>query len=142
MGFEKAYLVALLPLLWCFLTWLLARMSGWSQLAKRFPATAIHGESARLRSGRIGSVSYHSCLSFRVNEDGLRISVALPLRVGHSPMFIPWTAFHRVREDGRLYSQKIRVSVGRPTIAQVTLPGWVRYRMPLEMRPPSSTFRN
>lgn len=128
--------IALIPAVWCFLSWLLSRLSGWSLLARHYRAkTDVAGESAHLRSGRIGTINYHSCLGFRVNDDGLRIAVAFPLRLGHPPLFIPWNQLHHIAEDPILYSRKVRLSIGHPTLVRATLPGWVRYRMPLEMRP-------
>ena len=135
----SVHFIALIPAMWCFLSWLISRLSGWSRLAKNYRSTApIEGESARMRTGRIGPVTYHSCLSFRVSDEGLRIAVAFPLRLGHPPLYIPWDQIHHIQEDPILYSHKIKVSVGRPTLARVTLPGWVRYRMPMEMRPLSA----
>jgi hypothetical protein len=130
--------IFLIPAMWCFLSWLLSRLSGWSHLARHYPSPAsVVGESAHMRTGRLGVVSYHSCLRFRVNDDGLQIAVAFPLRLGHPPLLIPWDQIHHVAADPLRYSHKVKMSIGRPAIAGAILPGWVRYRMPLEMRPPS-----
>ena len=139
--FGSVHFIALIPAMWCLLCWLMSRLSGWSRLARHYRSPdAIDGESARMRSGKIGVVSYHSCLGFRVNDEGLRIAVAFPLRIGHPPLFIPWDQLHHVAEDAIMYSHKVKASVGRPTLVRVTLPGWVRYRMPLEMRPKDSAL--
>ena len=137
----SVHFIALIPAMWCFLSWLLARLSGWARLSLQFRSPLrVDGEWARMRTGKLGAISYHSCLIFRANEDGLRISVALPLRLGHPPLFIPWDEFHHLREDPILYSHKVKASIGRPTLVRVVLPGWVRYRMPLEMRPRSASL--
>lgn len=140
--FGSIHFIALIPAMWCFLSWLLSRLSGWSLLARRYPSPEkVLGESAYLRTGRIGAINYHSCLRFCVNDDGLRISVALPLRLAHPPLFIPWDQLHHISADPILYSHKVKVSIGQPTIARMLLPGWVRYRMPLEMRPSAPSIR-
>jgi hypothetical protein len=128
--------IAIIPAMWCFLLWVLSRLSGWSRLAQRYraPATVV-GESAHMRTGGFGVVNYHSCLCFRVNDDGIRIAVAFPLRLCHPPLFIRWDQFQQIAADPILYSHKVKMSIGRPAIASLTMPGWVRYRMPLEMRP-------
>jgi hypothetical protein len=132
----SVHFIAIIPAMWCLLLWLLSRLSGWSRLAGQYRAPAgVVGESAWMRTGRIGVVNYHSCLCFRVNDDGIRITVALPLRLCHPPLFIPWDQFHHIVADPILYSHKAKMSVGRPTIASVTMPAWVRYRMPLDLRP-------
>ncbi len=134
----SVHFVALIPAMWLFLSWLLSRLSGWARLAEHYRATGhAAGESAWMRTGRIGVVQYHSCLCFRVNDDGLRITVAFPLRLGHPPLFIPWDQFHHIREDEMMFSQKVKMSVGHPTLVRVTMPGWVRYRMPMQLRPSS-----
>lgn len=126
----------LIPFVWCGLSWLLSRLSGWHRLAVRYRRTEpINGESAALRSGKIGPVTYHSSLRFQINEEGLGISVGLLLRMGHPPLFIPWKEFHRVSEDDLMYSHRVKASIGDPALIRITLPGWVRYRMPLKLRP-------
>ncbi len=139
----SAHFIALIPAMWCFLSWLLSRLSGWSRLAQDYRSRGdlTGGESARMRTGRFGGVTYHSCLRFRVNDQGLWIAVAIPLRLGHPPLFIPWDHIHHVSEDPIMYSHKIKLSIGNPTLVRATLPGWVRYRMPMEMRPPSGLAR-
>mgnify|MGYP006906272016 CR=1 FL=1 len=129
------YFLFLIPLAAGFLCWVLASVSGWTRLAANYRVKhAIAGERARMRTGRIGPVNYHSVLSFCCTDDGLGISVAFPLRIGHPPLFIPWNDFHQVTPDNRLYSNRIKASVGSPAIARVVLPAWVRYRMPMSLR--------
>ena len=132
----SVHVIALIPAMWCLLSWLLSRLRSWSRLARHYRAPAlVVGESARMRTGRIGVVNYHSCLRFRINDDGILIAVAFPLRLGHPPLFIPWDQFHHIAPDPIMYSHKVKMTIGRPAIVQVSMPGWVRYRMPLEMRP-------
>ena len=87
-----------------------------------------------MRTARIGPVNYHSVLSFTCTDEGLQISIAFPFRVGHPPLFIPWDEFHHVLPDNKLFSNRIKASIGRPEIARVVLPAWVRYRMPMSLR--------
>jgi len=135
-GLPALSFLLLIPFAWCGLSWLLSRISGWHRLASRYRSTqTIDGETAALRTARIGPVNYHSCVRFRINTEGLGISVASPFRLGHPPLFIPWNEFHHVAEDGMMYSQKAKASIGTPTVVRVTLPGWVRYRMPASLRP-------
>jgi hypothetical protein len=128
--------VAIIPLSWCGLLWVVSRQSGRSRLAQQYRATdAVSGETAWMRTGRIGVIHYHSCLCFGVNEEGLRIAIAFPFRFFHPPLFIGWDQFHQISADPTLYSHKVRMSVGRSAIATLMMPAWVRYRLPLEMRP-------
>ena len=42
--------------------------------------------------------------------------------------------FDHVVPDNKLFSNRIKASIGRPEIARVVLPAWVRYRMPMSLR--------
>lgn len=133
----------LIPTVWLSLSWLLSRISGWHRLAQRYPGShTIDGETAALRSGRIGPVNYYSCLKFGISDEGLLISIAPPFRLGHPPLFIPWSHFHHVKEDGMMYSQKVKASIGQPTITRIIFPGWVRYRLPMSLRPVDPRLRD
>jgi hypothetical protein len=144
---DAIHFLALIPLAWILISFLLSLLSGWCRLAKHYRASASESsqgnernpsdeaEFAYLRTGRFSAVTYHSCLNFRVTQRGVRIAVAFPLRLGHPPLFIPWEEFHHVRPDDVRYSHMVKVSIGRPTLVKATLPSWVRYRMPLEIRP-------
>ncbi|TWT82514.1 hypothetical protein CA13_39770 [Planctomycetes bacterium CA13] len=137
--YYRAALLASIPLLWCGICLVLSWASGWWVLAKQFPARSrVDGPVARMRTGSIGPIHYHSMLTFVAAEHGIRISIFLPFRIGHPPLFIPWEAFLNIRDDSKLFSQKVKMSIGQPAIARVVFPGWVKYHMPLEMRFPAS----
>jgi hypothetical protein len=84
-----AYFIAL----WAIVGFVIGQISGWALLSRRFRDSAAshpyqwHFESARMRTlwG-----SYHSVIKFGADETGLYMSVFLPFRVGHAPLFIPW----------------------------------------------------
>ncbi len=130
----------LIPVAWCLISLSMSRMSGWSRLAREFPcgdAPEVTGdlEIARMRTGRVGVINYYSCLTFKATEQGLYVSVAPFLRLGHKPFYIPWNQFHHIAEHDLLYSQRVKMSVGKPTINRFLFPGWVKYHLPYEMRP-------
>ncbi|MCG8649423.1 MAG: hypothetical protein MI861_06305 [Pirellulales bacterium] len=131
---HPAYLL-LIPAVWCVVSFLMSRISGWHRLARRYPDQPVRGDVARMRSGKIGGISYYSCLTFRASEQGLRVSVALPFRIGHRPFYIPWDEFHDIKHDTVMYSQKVCMTIGKPTLSRVTFPGWVKYYLPYSMRP-------
>lgn len=129
------YYLLLLPLTAALLCWIMASVSGWSRLAADYrSARAVTGERALMRTARIGPVNYPSVLSFCCTEDGLHLSIAFPLRFCHPPLFIPWNDFFQVTPDNKLFSNRIKAAIGRPEIARLVLPAWVRYRMPMSLR--------
>ena len=136
---DRIHFLALIPFAWCFVCFALSRMSGWRRLSVEFSPFAdlssVPLESASLRTAQLGAIHYHSMVKFTVSEKGLEMAMAIPLRLFHPPLFIPWNEMHSVRSDPKLYSHKVLVSVGKPTLVRAKLPGWVRYRMPLNLRP-------
>ncbi|TWU56386.1 hypothetical protein Poly51_22960 [Rubripirellula tenax] len=131
----------MIPFAWVFVSFLLARISGWSRLVKPYSAGEVSDgafvadESARFRTATLGAIQYHSCVTFGINDTSLRMSMPFLFRLGHPPLVIPWDQIHRVEADNRLYSHRVKVSIGKPTLIRAALPGWVRYRMPMDIRP-------
>lgn len=118
------------PLFWIAVSLLLAHMGGWAKLAEKYPEVRNRVESPsetyRMRSGSVGATNYSKCLNLRVYDDGLRVSVLLPFRIGHPPLFIPWDQFHSVSEKRVLFFRFIDAYVGMPVVANVVLPNCLR----------------
>jgi hypothetical protein len=82
--------------LWCFICWLISIIGGWSQLANRYRCrdrivgTAWSFQSADVR-GMFLPTGYGGCLRVVANHDGIGFSVLFPFRVGHPPLFFPWS---------------------------------------------------
>lgn len=111
-----------------------SHISGWSQLAKVYrdsePLLSAQGDNCYWRSGSIGEVRYKSCLNLRVCKSGLRMSTALPFRIGHPPLFIPWDAFHTVSVRRGFFLCAIHACIGWPVLAKVDLPIWLVDHLP------------
>lgn len=70
----------------------IARLSGWSQLAERYPANApSQGPTWRFQSAimRYGS-HFNNCLTFAADPQGLHIAMFVLLRLEHPPILVPW----------------------------------------------------
>lgn len=74
------------------ISYLISRMSGWALLARRFRASEpFQGESWGWQSGRFrGWCGYNNCLRVGASEEGLFLAVALPFRLFHPSLMIPW----------------------------------------------------
>ncbi|WP_145173752.1 hypothetical protein [Rubripirellula lacrimiformis] len=113
----------------------MARISGWDRLARRYRCDEFDAdETGRFRSATLGAIQYHSVVTFGINDQGLRMAMPWIFRLGHPPLMIPWDQIHRVESENRLYSHRVKASLGKPTIVRAALPGWVHYRMPMDMR--------
>jgi hypothetical protein len=120
------------PIMWVAVSLVLSHMGGWSKLAEHYADHQhVSGETYYMRSGFVGAINYKSCLNLRVCETGLRLSVLFPFRVGHPPLFIPWDQFHSISEKRVFFFRFLDTYVGRPVIANVVLPIWIRDYFPL-----------
>ena len=93
----------IVALLWLGVSALLARIGGWSTLARTYRAKyPVVGERFRFISASMGKprlpVNYKRCLFMVVNRHGLHISVLFPFRFRSPPLFIPWSAVESVNE--------------------------------------------
>jgi hypothetical protein len=79
--------------LWLILFLLIARWGGWDTLAAAYPSSGTPmGERFRMRSAQLRwGCSYNNCITFVSSQSGLHLSMPLPFRFGHPPIFIPWS---------------------------------------------------
>jgi hypothetical protein len=121
------------PVIWVALSLFMSSVGGWAALAARYPdRNSERGPTYYLRSGAVGAVGYRSCLILRVCDNGLRMSVLFPFRIGHPPLFIPWDQFHNAEIAWFLFFPRIDAYVGLPVVASVSLPVWLRSHVPLD----------
>jgi hypothetical protein len=79
--------------IWVALSIALARAGGWAALAAVYRAPeAFGGKRWRFQSaGMRWRTNYGACLTVGANAEGLYLAVPFPFRIGHPPLFIPWT---------------------------------------------------
>jgi hypothetical protein len=89
---------------WPATMWLLSRAGGWSVLALRFRDRDARPEGAALHMQwvRLGWVGYNGCVTVRISERGLRLSLWPGFDLFHPPLLIPWSELRDARE-GRIW---------------------------------------
>jgi len=93
------------PSIWILVSFVIARMGGWSLLAKVYPAqgpSTLDGETWRFQSIQMRwATNYGNCVTIRANPFGLGFSVLFLLRIGHPSLLIPWSdiTVHRLRRS-------------------------------------------
>ena len=133
--------IAAFPCMWCIGLLLESRISGWAQLAVHYRADDRVGGGEYLCLGKVGVISYEMPLTLHISEVGLGMSVPLPFRIGHPPLFIPWVDIHDVCEKRKMFVFPIlSLTIGRPAIAGVTLRFWPRDKMPTSINSKTSDF--
>lgn len=77
---------------WVIVLTLISHIGGWASLAGRYlEHETFSGARWYLQSGEMRwLVGYHNCLTIGANPSGLYLSILLPFRIAHSPLFIPW----------------------------------------------------
>lgn len=82
-----------------FIMPLVAKISGWSLLATHYAAQLpFSGDTFRFRSAQFrGHSNYGNCLTFGTDAFGLHIAVFPLFRLGHTPLYVPWSEI-RARE--------------------------------------------
>ncbi|QDV75814.1 hypothetical protein K2D_40400 [Planctomycetes bacterium K2D] len=132
-GPQTFLLFLFLPLficLWILVSYIGSALGGWSALAQRYREEfPPEGKSYWMRSAKIGSIYYRSCLAFCDCDKGLGISILWIFRCGHPPLFIPWEAFHNVRQESEGFISYTGADVGCPALAHVCLPHWLEERI-------------
>ncbi len=78
--------------LWIVVCIVISFVSGWWSLSRRYrteytPSTTINWASGTFRH----IVGYHNVLRMTSNTEGLHLSVIKLFRLGHPPLFIPWS---------------------------------------------------
>ncbi len=120
--FEDHFYVVF-PIIWIAICIILSRMSGWHNLAQKYPRIDfVSGEKWRFRNAKLRySVGYNSCVNFVANREGLGISIFFVFRVGHPPLFIRWTDIE-ISKETRLFRNLIRFTVGRDFPIPILVP--------------------
>jgi hypothetical protein len=79
--------------LWCAIGFLSSKLTGWAVLAQRFRSTyPFAGQIWRWKSARMRrGANYNNCLTIGADPIGLYLSMVFFFRVGHPPLFLPWS---------------------------------------------------
>lgn len=107
---------------WSTVCLMLSRMGGWRRLAESFPVrNEPLGRCFFMQSGKVGPVSYGGCLTIHSSPKGLRLSVWLPFRLGHPPLFIPWDAIRNPKIRRFLWAENVVFDVGARDVVTLQL---------------------
>ena len=88
----SAYILIFIAL-WSCVCKLISVFGGWQALSRDYRAnSAFDGQKLWLKSVGIRSwTNYSNCITLGVNKYGLYVSVLPIFRIGHPPLFFPWT---------------------------------------------------
>ena len=108
-------------LVWIFISAMLAELSGWRLLLRRFAADGRQvdaGEKFSFVSAYIYrfswlKCSYQSCLTLQVNTEGVSLRVFPLLRFRSPALFIPWESFEdlEINSGGRFMGRRTTIII-------------------------------
>jgi len=114
--FAILYIIAfsvVFVLFWAGIVFLISRLSGWSNLAKEFPAPEdVDGRvfnwcSARLRM----FVNYSNCLTVIVSSAGIYLEPMIFFRIGHKPILIPGYAIMELSRGSSIFFTTTKLAI-------------------------------
>ena len=118
-----AGILIVLPAFWCAVVLLLSYLSGWQALAASYEAKEPpRGTLFSGQSGSVGIVSYRNSLTVHAAPDGFFLTVPAIFRIGHKPLFIPWSAVRNRKPVKILWYEAVSFEVGSPRVAELRLP--------------------
>ena len=92
-SFPAASYILFFIILWICVCKLLSAIGGWRSLAGDYQAHAsFDGQKLWFKSVTLRRwTNYNNCVNMGADKYGLFLSVFLIFRIGHPPLYIPWT---------------------------------------------------
>lgn len=110
------------PLSIYLLCLLLSRVSGWSQVARVFPASQVgsgepQGERFRWANARFHSLTpYDNCLTIILADQGIYLRVFRLFAFGHKPIMVPRAEIEKVTTSRGLFKDRIELQLSSPPL--------------------------
>lgn len=94
----------------------------WTDLVDKYALTEnFDGKKLGVISAKINSVSYSNALVLKYNEQGFFLKPIFILSLFHKPILIPWKEIIEVREKKVLFSSFVKLVIGNPFVALITI---------------------
>jgi hypothetical protein len=104
-----AYILIFIAL-WICVCKLISIFGGWKTLSQDYQAnSAFDGQKLWLKSATMRRwTNYNNCVNIGANKYGLYLSVLPIFRIGHPPLFIPWTDISTEAANRRLLPDVVK----------------------------------
>jgi hypothetical protein len=99
----------------CSIGFVVAQLSGWSSLARRFRETSnFTGPTWKWKSARLRwMVGYNNCLIIGADPMGLYLATMIVIRLGHPPLLVPWHEISVEKRSPTILVRSVQFSLGR-----------------------------
>lgn len=103
-------ILVVIPLFWCFVVFLISRLSGWASLAAHYGVDGVQKQQAsglkwhRLRMLNLFRTRwfpgrYQNAASAAFDNDALYLKTMILFRVGHTMLRVPWSDIELVNHS-------------------------------------------
>lgn len=93
---------------WFLLVFSMGRLGKWGQLAEKYETTTLFsGQRYMMQSAIIGRMRYRNALTFGANEKGVYLAIFVLFRMGHPPLFIPWSDIQTTETTVTVFKMKV-----------------------------------
>jgi hypothetical protein len=110
---------------WCFVAFLMSRLSGWARLASAYPAAEVltpnvrHAWQSALMNA---NTKYNASLVVVADPQAVHFSTLAIFRAGHSPFSVPWPAL-RAETRQLLFVQRVALTFAKvPDVTMLIAP--------------------
>jgi hypothetical protein len=111
---------------WVAVVLLPSSFGPWRTLATSYETHEVpRGTRFSNQSGSVGGVFYRQSLTVYVASDGLFLASPLFSRLGHKPLFIPWSSITNPKRGRYLWHEAIIFQVGSTPATELSLPSMI-----------------
>ena len=108
-------------LLWALIRAVFSRLSGWNQLADRYPAARAPGVwHWSGQTVRVGNVRYRHTIRLSAQPEALYLQETGLMR--HPRLSVPWPEMHSASAGSFYGRPSVRVCVGKPPVGTLEFP--------------------
>ncbi len=110
----------------------LSAIGGWMSLGKKFRHFGeFKGERWRSQNGEMRFIAgYRNCLTIGANGTGIYLSIILPFRIAHPPLFIPWSEVSVEWRETASSWPGVKLILGRES----NVPLWINERLAVQLK--------
>ena len=111
-------------IIWLGVCKIISAVGGWNILSRDYRAnSAFEGKKMWLKSaGMRRWMNYNNCLTVGANKYGLFLSVFPIFRIGHPPLFFPWTDISTEQGNRRFFGDFVKFTFTRQPDVPVIFP--------------------
>jgi hypothetical protein len=118
--------------LWIAVGWLVSRVTGWAELARLYPGDRrpFRGQWIRWQSLQLrGFGGYNNAVRVGAGEEGLQIEMLWAFRIGHYPVFVPWSEVRGAEAGRRFFVPFVKLKLLRAPDIPLVIPARLAQRI-------------